>query len=70
MAFNLSNLTSYVNDNAQDLFTKAVLDFRSVGIKGIGSMRMEPDVKSTKRIHTLDQDVIIQAAASGAFTSI
>ena len=69
MAFQLNTLTQYVNDNSQTLYTKAVLDFRSVGIKGIGSMRMEPDVKSTKRIHTLDQDVVIQPAASGQFVS-
>ena len=67
--FDISKLTAYINDNNQQLFSKACLDFRSIGVKGIGSMRIEPDVKTTKRIHSLDQQIFIQPAAAGQFQS-
>lgn len=65
----LDKLTAYVNDNEQTLFTKAALDFRAIGIKGIGGMRIEPDVPTTKNIHKILQEVYVQPEAEGDFVS-
>jgi hypothetical protein len=64
MALNLSALTSYVEENADALLTKAVF-----GGKTISLLTPKPGIKSATKIGLLDTDAVFQAGGSCGFNS-
>lgn len=64
MAFSLSGLTAYTEENADQLLTKAVL-----GAKTISMLTAKPGIKSAEKLGILDTDAVFQAGGSCGFNS-
>lgn len=64
MAFNVSGLGTWINENKQDLISAAILESNT-----IQSVTLMPGVKYKEQIKYLDGDALIQAAACGTPTS-
>lgn len=64
MAFNVTGLGSWINENSQDLIQTAILESNT-----IQAVTLMPGVKYKEQIKFLDGDALIQAAACGTPTT-
>lgn len=64
MAFDVSGLTAYVEENKSDLILKAIL-----GAKTLGLVDIRNGIKSTEKIPILESTVPFQSGSSCAFTT-
>lgn len=59
-SFDVSSLTTYVDEQSRDLIRKAVLTGRT-----IADVSIQPGVKYKENLHLIDTDLVIQDAACG-----
>lgn len=64
MAFNVTGLGTWINENSQDLIQSAILESNT-----IQAVTLMPGVKYKQQIKYLDGDALIQAAACGTPTT-